>query len=112
MVTTDGKTLLGADDKAGVAEIMAMAEYFLDNPQIKHPDIYIAFTPDEEVGGGMDHFDVKRFGAKYAYTVDGGGIGELEYENFNAASAVIELIDRVCIRVRQKTRWSTHHVLQ
>ena len=91
LVTTDGKTLLGADDKAGVAEIMAMAEYFLDNPQIKHPDIYIAFTPDEEVGGGMDHFDVKRFGAKYAYTVDGGGIGELEYENFNAASAVIEL---------------------
>ena len=90
LVTTDGKTLLGADDKAGVAEIMAMAEYFLDNPQIKHPDIYIAFTPDEEVGGGMDHFDVKRFGAKYAYTVDGGGIGELEYENFNAASAVIE----------------------
>ena len=77
LVTTDGKTLLGADDKAGVAEIMAMAEYFLDNPQIKHPDIYIAFTPDEEVGGGMDHFDVKRFGAKYAYTVDGGGIGEL-----------------------------------
>ena len=90
LVTTDGKTLLGADDKAGVAEIMAMVEYFLDNPQIKHPDIYIAFTPDEEVGGGMDHFDVKRFGAKYAYTVDGGGIDELEYENFNAASAVIE----------------------
>ena len=94
LVTTDGKTLLGADDKAGVAEIMAMAEYFLDNPQIKHPDIYIAFTPDEEVGGGMDHFDVKRFGAKYAYTVDGGGIGELEYENFNAASAKIEIQGR------------------
>ena len=92
LITTDGTSLLGADDKAGVAEIMTMAEYLLKNPQIKHETVCIAFTPDEEVGGGMDHFNVEQFGAKHAYTVDGGGIGELEYENFNAANAKIDFI--------------------
>ena len=91
LITTDGTTLLGADDKAGVAEIMTMAEQLCSHPEIVHGDIAIAFTPDEEVGGGMDHFDVGRFGADYAYTVDGGALGELEYENFNAASAKIEI---------------------
>ena len=87
LITTDGTTLLGADDKAGVAEIMTMAEYLLSHPEIKHGKIRIGFTPDEEVGRGVDYFDVARFGAQYAYTVDGGFEGELEYENFNAASA-------------------------
>lgn len=94
LITTDGMTLLGADDKAGVAEIMTMAEQLLQNPDMKHGRIAIAFTPDEEVGGGMDHFDVERFGADYAYTVDGGALGELEYENFNAAKAVIDVRGR------------------
>lgn len=89
IITTDGNTLLGADDKAGVAEIMAMASFFCNHPEVKHGDIAIAFTPDEEVGAGMDYFDVAQFGADYAYTVDGGAIGELEYENFNAASAKV-----------------------
>lgn len=88
LIVTDGTTLLGADDKAGVAEIMSMAKYLLEHPEISHGPIAIAFTPDEEIGAGVDHFDLKRFGADVAYTVDGGGIGELEYENFNAASAV------------------------
>ena len=91
LITTDGTTLLGADDKAGVAEIMTMAEQLCSHPEIEHGDIAIAFTPDEEVGGGMDHFDVGRFGADYAYTVDGGALGELEYENFNAASAKVDI---------------------
>ena len=94
LITTDGTTLLGADDKAGVAEIMTMAEQLCSHPEIVHGDIAIAFTPDEEVGGGMDHFDVGRFGADYAYTVDGGALGELEYENFNAAKAVIHVTGR------------------
>lgn len=89
LITTDGTTLLGADDKAGIAEIMTMAEYFLSHPEIEHGKICIGFTPDEEVGRGADFFDVKGFGADVAYTVDGGAIGELEYENFNAASAVV-----------------------
>lgn len=89
LIVTDGTTLLGADDKAGIAEIMAMAEYFLTHPKELHPSIRIAFTPDEEVGRGVDHFDVEGFGAAYAYTVDGGALGELEYENFNAAGAVL-----------------------
>lgn len=89
LIVTDGNTLLGADDKAGVAEIMSMAKYLLTHPEISHGEITIAFTPDEEIGAGVDHFDLQRFGADYAYTVDGGGLGELEYENFNAASAVI-----------------------
>lgn len=94
LVTSDGNTLLGADDKAGIAEIMAMAEFLYSHPEVKHGPIAIAFTPDEEVGAGVDHFDLERFGANYAYTVDGGGIGELEYENFNAASAHIHVIGR------------------
>jgi tripeptide aminopeptidase len=89
LITTDGTTLLGADDKAGVAEIMAMAAYLLGHKEIEHGKIAITFTPDEEVGAGVDHIDLKRVGADYAYTVDGGGIGELEYENFNAAAAKI-----------------------
>lgn len=91
LVTTDGTTLLGADDKAGVAEIMTMAEYLLSHPEIPHGTIRIGFTPDEEVGRGADFFDVKGFGADVAYTVDGGGLGELEYENFNAASAKVQI---------------------
>lgn len=87
LITTDGSTLLGADDKAGVAEIMALAEYLLSHPEISHGTIKIGFTPDEEVGCGADFFDVEGFGADVAYTVDGGELGELEYENFNAASA-------------------------
>lgn len=89
LIVTDGNTLLGADDKAGIAEIMYMTEYLLTHPDVKHGKIAVAFTPDEEIGAGVDHFDVEKFGADYAYTVDGGAIGELEYENFNAASAVI-----------------------
>ena len=87
LVTTDGTTLLGADDKAGAAEIMSMAAWLLAHPEEEHGDICIAFTPDEEVGRGADLFDVEGFGAVGAYTVDGGALGELEYENFNAASA-------------------------
>ena len=87
LVTTDGTTLLGADDKAGAAEIMSMAAWLLAHPEEEHGDICIAFTPDEEVGRGADLFDVEGFGAAGAYTVDGGALGELEYENFNAASA-------------------------
>lgn len=89
LIVTDGTTLLGADDKAGVAEIMTMAEYLIAHPELEHGEIAIAFTPDEEIGAGVDYFDLKQFGADVAYTVDGGGIGELEYENFNAASAQI-----------------------
>ncbi len=87
LIVTDGTTLLGADDKAGVAEIMTMAEYFLTHPEEKHGKLRIGFTPDEEIGCGTDYFDVELFGAEYAYTVDGGALGELEYENFNAAGA-------------------------
>lgn len=91
LVVTDGLTLLGADDKAGIAEIMAMAQYFMEHPETEHGTIKIAFTPDEEVGRGMDFFDVKKFGADFAYTVDGGALGEIEYENFNAASAKLQI---------------------
>lgn len=91
LIVTDGTTLLGADDKAGVAEIMAMAEYFLTHPEIPHGEICIGFTPDEEIGRGADRFDVKDFGAEVAYTVDGGPIGEIEYENFNAASGKVRI---------------------
>lgn len=94
LITTDGTTLLGADDKAGVAEIMTAAEYLMKHPEIEHGKIRIGFTPDEEIGRGVDYFDVKRFGATFAYTVDGGFEGELEYENFNAASAMIEVQGR------------------
>ncbi len=91
IIVTDGTTLLGADDKAGVAEIMAMTAEMLSNPEIKHGKIRIGFTPDEEVGAGADYFDVKLFGADFAYTVDGGAVGELEYENFNAAGARVKV---------------------
>lgn len=91
IITTDGTTLLGADDKAGVAEIMAAVEYIVTHPEFKHGEIKIGFTPDEEIGRGVDYFDVEKFGAKYAYTFDGGEIGELEYENFNAAGAKIHI---------------------
>lgn len=87
LVVTDGLTLLGADDKAGIAEIMTMAQYFMEHPEAEHGEIKIAFSPDEEVGRGMDFFDAKKFGADFAYTVDGGALGEIEYENFNAAGA-------------------------
>lgn len=91
IITTDGTTLLGADDKAGVAAIMSAAEYIMNNPDFKHGEIKIGFTPDEEIGRGVDAFDVKKFGADFAYTLDGGMVGELEYENFNAASAKIHI---------------------
>lgn len=89
LITTDGNTLLGADDKAGVAEIMTAVKYLIDHPEIKHGTIKIGFTPDEEIGRGVDKFDVKKFNTEFAYTLDGGGIGELEYENFNAAHAKV-----------------------
>ena len=94
LITTDGTTLLGADDKAGVAEIMCATEYIMEHPEFKHGDICIGFTPDEEIGRGVVKFDVKKFGAQYAYTMDGGAIGELEFENFNAAAAVIKIQGR------------------
>mgnify|MGYP003288557577 CR=1 FL=1 len=94
LITTDGTTLLGADDKAGVAEIMTAAEYLLSNPEVKHGKIRIGFTPDEEIGRGVDYFNVEAFGAKFAYTVDGGMEGELEYENFNAAGAKLSISGR------------------
>ncbi|KEI08319.1 peptidase T [Clostridium sp. K25] len=94
LITTDGTTLLGADDKAGIAEIITAVEYLIENPQIKHGTIKIAFTPDEEIGAGADYFDVKKFNADFAYTVDGGAIGELEYENFNAAGVKITINGR------------------
>ncbi len=94
LITTDGTSLLGADDKAGVAEIMTAVEYLITHPEIAHGKIRIGFTPDEEIGRGVDYFDVKRFGAVFAYTVDGGFEGELEYENFNAASAKINIQGR------------------
>jgi tripeptide aminopeptidase len=89
IITTDGTTLLGADNKAGIAEIITAMDYLLHHPEIKHGPVRICFTPDEEIGRGADKFDVKKFNASYAYTVDGGGIGEIEYENFNAAKAKI-----------------------
>lgn len=94
IIVTDGTTLLGADDKAGIAEIVTAVEYLLEHPEIPHGDIKIAFTPDEEIGRGADQFDVKRFGADFAYTVDGGAIGELQYESFNAAAAEIRIKGR------------------
>ena len=94
LITTDGTTLLGADDKAGIAEIMNAVQYIVENPDFKHGDIKIGFTPDEEIGRGVVKFDVAKFGAKYAYTLDGGQVGELEYENFNAAGATIRIQGR------------------
>lgn len=94
LITTDGNSLLGADDKAGIAEIIAAMEHLIKNPEIKHGTIRVGFTPDEEIGAGADHFDVEKFNADFAYTLDGGGIGEIEYENFNAASAKIVINGR------------------
>lgn len=94
IIVTDGTTLLGADDKAGIAEIMSAMQYLIDHPEIEHGKIRIAFTPDEEIGRGADKFDVEKFGADWAYTMDGSEVGELEYENFNAASAKIEIQGR------------------
>ena len=91
LITTDGTTLLGADDKAGVTEIVSAMEYLVNHPEIKHGKIRICFTPDEEVGKGAHLFDVEKFGADWAYTMDGSQIGELEYENFNAASATVTI---------------------
>lgn len=90
LITTDGTTVLGADDKAGIAEILTAMEYLISHPEIKHGEIKVGFTPDEEIGHGVDHFDVNKFGAKYAFTIDGCGLGELECENFNAAGATVK----------------------
>jgi len=95
IITTDGNTLLGSDDKAGVCEIVSAMEYLINNPDIKHGEIKIGFTPDEEIGRGAHKFDVAKFGADWAYTMDGSQIGELEYENFNAASAIIKIKGRI-----------------
>jgi tripeptide aminopeptidase len=91
LITTDGTTLLGADDKAGIAEIMTAMDYLIKHPEIKHGQVRIAFTPDEEIGRGPDKFDTKKFHAQFAYTIDGGALGEIEYENFNAAKAKIAI---------------------
>ncbi len=94
LIVTDGTTLLGADDKAGIAEIVSAVDYLLQHPEIKHGDVRIAFNPDEEIGQGAHKFDVKLFGADWAYTMDGGEVGELEYENFNAAVARVSFAGR------------------
>ncbi|QFZ56045.1 peptidase T [Oceanihabitans sp. IOP_32] len=95
LITTDGTTLLGADDKAGICEIVSAMEYLINNPQIKHGKIRVGFTPDEEIGRGAHKFDVEKFGADWAYTMDGSQIGELEYENFNAASAKVKIKGKI-----------------
>lgn len=95
LITTDGTTLLGADDKAGICEIVSAMEYLIQHPEIKHGKIRICFTPDEEIGRGAHHFDVAKFGADWAYTMDGSQIGELEYENFNAAKAVVSIQGKI-----------------
>ena len=91
LIVTDGTTLLGADDKAGIAEIITAVEYLQQHPEIKHGKVRVGFNPDEEIGMGAAHFDVKRFGCEFGYTVDGGEVGEMEYENFNAAKAVFKI---------------------
>ena len=95
LITTDGTTLLGADDKAGIAEIVSAMEYLIKNPEIPHGRIRVCFTPDEEIGRGAHHFDVEKFGADWAYTMDGSQVGELEYENFNAAGAVVTIKGKI-----------------
>jgi len=95
LITTDGTTLLGADDKAGICEIVSAMEYLINHPEIKHGKIRVGFTPDEEIGRGAHKFDVEKFGADWAYTMDGSQIGELEYENFNAASAVVKVKGKI-----------------
>ncbi|MBW8182600.1 peptidase T [Shewanella nanhaiensis] len=96
LITTDGTTLLGGDDKAGIAEIITALAHLIEHPEIPHGEIRLCFTPDEEIGRGADHFDVSGFGAQWAYTIDGGELGELEYENFNAATAVIRAKGNNC----------------
>ena len=95
LITTDGTTLLGADDKAGITEIVSAMEYLIQNPEIKHGKIRVGFTPDEEIGRGAHKFDVEKFGAEWAYTMDGSQIGELEYENFNAAGATVTVKGKI-----------------
>ncbi|MFD2823965.1 peptidase T [Lacinutrix iliipiscaria] len=95
LITTDGTTLLGADDKAGICEIISAMEYLIQHPEIKHGKVRVGFTPDEEIGRGAHHFDVEKFGADWAYTMDGSQIGELEYENFNAAGAVVKVKGKI-----------------
>ncbi|MBG7631843.1 MAG: peptidase T [Bacteroidetes bacterium] len=95
LITTDGSTLLGADDKAGICEIISAMEYLINHPEIKHGKIRVGFTPDEEIGRGAHKFDVEKFGADWAYTMDGSQVGELEYENFNAAGAVVKVIGKI-----------------
>lgn len=95
LITTDGNTLLGADDKAGIAEIISAMEYLINHPEIKHGTIKVGFTPDEEIGRGAHKFDVKKFGADWAYTMDGSQVGELEYENFNAAGAIVTVKGKI-----------------
>lgn len=94
IICSDGTTLLGADDKAGITEIITALEYLINHPEIKHTTIKVAFTPDEEIGAGVDYFDVKKFGCDYAYTIDGGIVGEISYENFNAARAKIDIVGK------------------
>ena len=105
LVTTDGTTLLGADDKAGICEIVSAMEYLIQHPEIKHGTIKVGFTPDEEIGRGAHQFDVEKFGADWAYTMDGSQIGELEYENFNAAGANSSLTEKLCILDMLKEKW-------
>ncbi len=105
LITTDGTTLLGADNKAGIAEIMTAMNYLIQHPEIEHGRIRVAFTPDEEIGRGPHKFDVKRFDAKFAYTVDGGPLGELQYESFNAAAAKVTFKGIVCTQELQRIKW-------
>ena len=95
LITTDGNTLLGADDKAGITEIISAMEYLINHPEIEHGTIKVGFTPDEEIGRGAHKFDVKKFGADWAYTMDGSQVGELEYENFNAAGAIVTVKGKI-----------------
>ena len=104
LVVTDGMTLLGADDKAGVAEIMSAMEYLIAHPEIEHGTIKVCFTPDEEIGRGVGHFEYELFGADFAYTMDGGEVGGIEFENFNACSAFVEVKGRMVHPVRQRIR--------
>jgi tripeptide aminopeptidase len=103
IITTDGSTLLGADNKAGVSEIVDAVNYLLTHPEVKHGDIKICFTPDEEVGRGTEKIDLKKLGAKYAYTIDGSSRGELETETFSADAVVINSMEKIFIPVMQKT---------
>src|SRR5690606_41742349 len=102
LITTDGTTLLGADDKAGITEIVTAMEYLINNPEIKHGKIRVGFTPDEEIGSGAHKFDVEKFGSYWAYTMDGSQIGELEYEKFNAAAAVVQVTVKIVNRGNDK----------